>query len=542
MSEEEPVSLFELSDLPESPPLETLETPAESASASGGAVLPEPIDPLPAPPSAGAVQPLPSEALPDSQPMPAMPVEPPLPQLETPPVLLAAPLPESTVSPVVSASPSASPRKSLPSFPVWILLLLMLGCIIVLVLGLAALLSRFSARPVSDAEPLSISKLSTFLSPPIIPADQYILQQNGSPLHSATPALLTIDDVDYPVVAVIPEAGRWPMPADKDTAVWVYGTVINYVIGLPHTEYTAARLAGLDSSARFTMALSSGVTLVFGSPESRRVSSSATAEVMAQQRPGLTLVLLSDTGDNRLVVQARYLPEESVAEGAAQNLTGLNVEVEDFWDSEDPEDSQNLQFFIEFSVTNTGATEINPALFNMILEDGNGQQWSESRGVSEDGDYGPLLYALAPGESADVSVGYLVPKDLKLPLTWIFRADPTVPQNMARFPIPYEPAQPEPAQPQVSLADAFADSTRDVIVVNGELRNVGEQPLYVTLSDVQLTSSRGETELRASTPLLPWTINPGGTQRFELQFSWPDDVDTVLINILGFTFELGGLP
>lgn len=437
-------------------------------------------------------------------------------------------------------TPPAVSRNAGAGLPIWVILLLILSVIIVAALAIAFIFSRISSGPASDAQSVSIGKLSTFLSPPTIPADQYILQQNGSPLQSALPVGLSIAGNVYPVVAVMPEEGRWPIPNDTRTAVWVYGTVVNYVIGLPYTETTASELAALDSSARLTVTLSSGVSLVFGNPQTRRVAPNETAEVMAQQRPGLTLVLLSEQGSNRLIVQARYLPEESQTESDTQNLDTLNVEIVEFWTDDAPDDDQNQYFQIEFNITNNGTEPVDPAVFNMVLEDGNGRQWPEDPEATDNGYNGPLSGPLAPGESVEASAGYLVPQDLKPPLSWIFRADPTIPQTTARFPIAYQPPQPAPAQPYVELTNAFADSTRNVIVINGMIANDGEQPLYVTLEDVALSSSEGESELRASTPLLPWTINAGGEQRFELQFTWPDEVDAVLINVLGFTFQLEG--
>jgi hypothetical protein len=51
----------------------------------------------------------------------------------------------------------------------------------------------------------------------------------------------------------------------------------------------------------------------------------------------------------------------------------------------------------------------------------------------------------------------------------------------------------------------------------------------------------GQSRLVASTPLLPWPIIPGSYQDFELQFEAPASTDSVLLNILGFTFEIEGL-
>ncbi|NMC01520.1 MAG: hypothetical protein GYA30_04000, partial [Chloroflexi bacterium] len=48
--------------------------------------------------------------------------------------------------------------------------------------------------------------------------------------------------------------------------------------------------------------------------------------------------------------------------------------------------------------------------------------------------------------------------------------------------------------------------------------------------------------LQAASPALPWTVQPGGQQLFELQFTRPTDVESVLLEVWGFTFQIEGLP
>ena len=94
----------------------------------------------------------------------------------------------------------------------------------------------------------------------------------------------------------------------------------------------------------------------------------------------------------------------------------------------------------------------------------------------------------------------------------------------------------------MELSSAFADGIRSTIVINGVVRNTGETALTVTLDDVTLTSSFGESSLQASTPLLPWTIEGEESQNFEVQFSRPANANSVLLDVLGFTFQIEGLP
>jgi hypothetical protein len=93
----------------------------------------------------------------------------------------------------------------------------------------------------------------------------------------------------------------------------------------------------------------------------------------------------------------------------------------------------------------------------------------------------------------------------------------------------------------VELLEAFFDGRRDVIVISGTVYNDGESELNITSQDVVMTAGGGQTTLQASAPLLPWVVPPGGYQDFEMQFTTPEDTETVLLSILGFAFEIEGL-
>ena len=107
------------------------------------------------------------------------------------------------------------------------------------------------------------------------------------------------------------------------------------------------------------------------------------------------------------------------------------------------------------------------------------------------------------------------------------------------------PPLPEDALDEQTDADQAAlDEWRGsgtVLVIGGEVRNTGGEPLTVRLSDITLTSSAGMSAQRSAAPPLPWTIQPGQTQTIELQYEKPD-ASTALLTILGYSFEIRGLP
>jgi hypothetical protein len=416
-----------------------------------------------------------------------------------------------------------------------------LGLIIVAVVGVGVLRQTLLAPDIEEgAEPAVVEKLATFDSPPELPDEPSVLQENGAPLMGALPSSLAVKDRTYTVVPVPPEDGRWPVPADNgDKAVWVYGTVVNYVIGVPYTETTSSMLSALEANDHLTLTLANGTHLIFGTPETGRFAVDDKTPLQ-QRQPGLTLVQLGGGGEDRLVVQARYLPEESPLEASAQRVGPLAIAVLD--SALIGENEGERSFVVEYEIENRSEEALDPALFELVLEDGRGQRYAIVPQISEQGNYGALPAApVDAGATVQASAGYRVPEDLEPPLTWIFRVDPTAGLS-ARFSLPYRPPLPGPPQPQVVLEEAFADGGRGTVVVGGVVKNVGESPLVVLEENVKLSSSAGRAELRAESPPLPWEISAGGEQAFELQFERPTGVDTVLLDIWGFTFEISGLP
>lgn len=471
------------------------------------------------------------------------PVPPPEPRPTPPPDITSSlrstpAAPRATPPPAYDQEPASAAR---PFPPTWAVLLILVGLCIIVGISAAALRTFLPLnRPAGGAEAVAVHKLATFDTPPP-PPQEAVIQEGGVPLLTVLPDQLQLAGQTFTVIPVTPEQGRWPVPAPDqgaDKAVWIHGTVINYVIGLPYTTTTESMLSGLDSAARITLTLANGAQLIFGSPQAQRVAADDLTP-MAQQQPGMTLVLLGAGQSNRLIARARYLPEESIATESQQRVDGLNVTILQAGVAHD--EGNTRYFVVEYQVTNETANPVDPAFFDLSLEGSEGQRYAPNEDATARGQYGKLQAPIPAGGSATGSVGYLIPRDIQPPLTWVFRADPAS-ANTLRNVLPYEAPQPGPAQPSVELTSAFADGARNVIVINGTVRNLGETALSVTLADVSLTSSAGSSSLMASTPLLPWSIQPGQSQTFELQFNRPANAASALLNILGFTFQIEGLP
>ena len=462
-----------------------------------------------------------------------------MPPLETPETDDFPPLSAPVTPPPAPGVRVESPGRVYP--PTWAILLIVIGACIIVGVGIGAILSLRRDRPTGGAEAVDVAKLATFISPPVIPENLTVLQDDNTPLRTVVPTQVSIGGTVFPVVAVLPEQGRWPLPAEQDQlGVWIYGTLINYVIGLPYTANTEYLLSGLTSGDRITLTLENGTALVFGSPQVKRIAPDDTSPLV-QDTPELTLLTLGDDSSNRLVVKARYLPE-NVVPVDEQNADGLVVRIAraDVAQGVAPDDVASAYFVVEFELTNTTAAAVDPTFFDMVLEDGRGQRYILNDTATTKGSYGRLTLPVLAGASVSGSAGYVVPRQITPPVVWIFRADVTS-ADAVRFVTSYTPPAPTPAVPDVELHEAFLDANRDVVVVSGTVYNDGGLSLSVGAESVEMTSSGGRSTLVASTPLLPWTISPDGYQDFELQFEVPADAESVLLNVLGFTFEIEGL-
>ena len=463
---------------------------------------------------------------------PPSPEEPPSAERETP---------TPTTTPPQAQAPPRAPRgaagRNSVYPPTWAILLIMLGAVIIVGVGVAALLNMRAQRPTGGAEEVKVVKLSTFTSPPAIPEDVPVVQESGAPILTVLPNQLNVAGTIYPVVPVMPDQGRWPLPHEqRSIAVWLYGTVINYVVGLPYASTTESVLAGLTSADRIMLTLDNGSVLAFGTPQIQRIDSGDLSP-MAQDKPGLTVMMLESEQATRLIVKARYLPEESIF-SQDQRVDGLKIEILETRVVDG--DDAALYFIVEYQVTNESNTEMDATFFDMVLEDNGGQRYTLDPTATALGQYGALARVVAPDETATGSAGYAIPRTMSSPVTWIFRSD-TTSANSTRFALTYEPPQPGPAIPDVQLSDVFDDGTRNVIVINGTIYNDGESPLVVTLDNIKFTYSSGTGTLQASTPLLPWNIGADGFQDFEVQFSRPQGTDSAILEILGFTYRIEGL-
>lgn len=448
-----------------------------------------------------------------------------------------------TAPPSDSPSLSGMNRKRLLTLSP-IALGVILGLVVIVVIIILAL-GTFTGPRQSDGIPLEVTRLSP--SSPIIPPSAPVIEIGDTEMALAVPTLLKIGQQSFSVQASDP--GEEISPPSSESATWVYGTVINYVLALEPAAEIQEMVEGLSQGDPITLHLSNGTQLTFHAQEHQQMEANDPA-IFSQSRPGLTLVVLTP-GEEWLVLTTDFeaAVEATPVAGGVTAEVGQGVQVGDaritvlegHTQREEDLPQGTMLYLVEFSITNTGAGPLSPEGFLMELQDGLGNRYLPTPTASAAGAYGPLSGAIEPGQETEGSVGYVVPATLSGPtLTWIF--SPRAGSELrARVSIPYTQEPVPTSEPEVDVQDAFLGEGGANLHIVAQIRNQGQAPLTVTADDVSLSSSTGPGELQMAAPPLPWTIAPEDTQIVELQFARPE-ASSCAVDILGFTFEISGLP
>lgn len=417
----------------------------------------------------------------------------------------------------------------------------------------------FEAEDVTPVTTLEVVKLTPTpqASPLAPPTDcETIISSGDVEVAVSLPISLSLGARAFPVTPVVPQEGVWRYPPEHSgAAVWICGTVVNYVIGLEPTPDNQAALSEIRPGDELELQLSSGTVLLFRFTE-RREATPDEPELFTQLRPRLTLIL-PDSDAQWQVATAEYVAEAekppaepgTIAQvGQAVRIGDVQLVVNRGYVERGAAGlgPGTMYYLVEFSLENMSADALETEAFTMNLQDGVGNQYLLSPTASDVGEYGALTGLIAPGGQAIATAGYLVPTGLQGPaLIWTFVPQPGSPLR-ASVRIPYEGAGDEPpaataVQANVSITDAFLSRDGETLVIEGEIENAGSSALEITLEDLKLTSSAGIGELRLAAPPLPWTIEAGRTQVIELQYAKPE-AKAALISLLGYSFEIQGLP
>lgn len=375
------------------------------------------------------------------------------------------------------------------------------------------------------------------------------------PLTLTAPSVIEIKSRKFEVIPVEVAKGAWPFQRGTlgdDKAVWVFGTLINYIIGLEASPGNTTLLQDLTEVDVIKMTTYSGRAVSFRYSGRQWVTVDKT-DVFRQMRPGLTLVLLGETGNDRLVVSASYLVEgEATPVGSALAKVGALVDVAGARVSaisgrliKDVAGLPvgNAYYQVDFSVTATGPGVLDASLFQMELSDVSGKRYALSVPASQAGSYGLPGGQLLPNITLTATAGFVVPDDLPgANVIWIFspRVGDAAP---ARFQLAVAGPLPTPdprSLVAVQVTGARYSNDTAEIIVSGGVGNTSKEPVTVSLSDVSLQAGSSLVQVTVTEPSLPWVLQPGQNLAFTVRFARPP-AGTALFRMLQSSFELSGL-
>ncbi|MBN1956475.1 MAG: DUF4352 domain-containing protein [Anaerolineae bacterium] len=460
-------------------------------------------------------------------------------------------MPETHNAPLQAASSPGAGRR-----PLLIPGIVAVGIVICLVV---VLIVTLALRPIlfpgteTTGIPLEITLIPSTGPTPPPPADGQgsLIDVGDSLVALAIPSVLELGGSAFPIRPISGAAWSTTAPTAAE-AIWLQGTVINYVIGLEASADNQAMVDQLANGDPIVLSLSNGGRLSFVIARRETVSASDTATILGQYAPGLTLVLSNEAEEQQVIFATLGEAEEPVPQAgdtaarpgqpvqAGDAMVTVEEGYTDIGSSQVP--AGTLAYQVNFAVQNTGAESLDTAFFVMELVDGLGNRYLPSTAISSQGDYPVLAEEIAPGETVSATVGYLIPELMTgTQVTWVF-GPLSSSELRAHFILDYAPpTERTRAWAEIYDVEAFLSNDLAVLHIVAEIENTGDMPLEVTTDNILLSSSAGESALQVAAPPLPWNI-PGGESRIiELQFSTPA-ASTAVVTILGYTFEISGLP
>lgn len=351
-----------------------------------------------------------------------------------------------------------------------------------------------------------------------------IVEAGGVKTGLVAPRTLEIKGVSFVVQPVRVLAGDWPLPDDPRAVSWVYGTVVNYALGLTATPENQQLLASLQSGDELLLRLSTGVSYRFAVADLVRVAPHA-SEIFRQNRPGLILALLGDEAQpSRVVLRGVYVPNTDpdeatlpVPQGA---VMGELIEVNDSLRlaclasaplallPDTPAGYINVS--VDFRVENRlPSLPLGTAAFAHQLEAAGVTYPAIQTLVTRTaGRYPPLPATLRPGQVVTTTAIYAVPEAaLSSGLIWRFTPDPAGGVTI-RIALP---AYRGPLEPELGLQEVNL-SANGALLVKLKLRAPALRAVEVNAADLQVQGGL----LSPVGNVFPWHVAAGQTGQFDL--------------------------
>ena len=350
---------------------------------------------------------------------------------------------------------------------------------------------------------------------------------------------------------VITADGIWSTSnIDAETAVWVCGTIINYVIGLPDSDANRAAMEAMALGDEIVLSTRNNVQFAF-SFEGRQTVPSGNRDVYKQNVPGITLVLLGSEGGERLVVNGRYLESEASNEnadnvvelGETTQLDNLQLTVSGAaYVLDRPEAPAGFAFYlIDYQLQNLGLTALDTNRLQVTLMDDLGNRYALNPVASQLGNNRPLSGFLNANQVVAATAGYQIPLGLSSStLSWVLSR--TDQGGQVQVNIPFSGGSGAARATNISLNQVQVSADLTSLILTGQINNLGDQPSVIMESDVSLKTDDGSLYLKLATnPPFPWTLSPGQTVQYSVTFQRPSTRDTAVFTILNQPFQLSNL-
>jgi hypothetical protein len=357
--------------------------------------------------------------------------------------------------------------------------------------------------------------------------------------------------------AVLPQTmtpdGSWSPGVDGDaSAGWVFGSIINYIMALEPTADNSSLLQSLAPGSEIMLTMQSGAEFLFEVEGSERVPNTDT-KIFNQLTPGMTLLLLNESGDERQVVNGRFVLTETasnstggvtqVALGEPAQLDGLQVTVSNAtYLPNHPDAPPGFGFIVlDGVIQNAGATTVDVGTLQVVLVDDVGNQYVLNPVANRLGVNPPLTGGfLTAGQVLTFSVGYQVPLGLSsTTLTAkVVRRDTGA---QVQIGVPFSGTN-VAYEASVILQSVEVSEDLSTLILTGQITNNANQPLIVAREDVTLRTPDGASYLiLSSNPPFPWTVPAGQTLLYVVSFQRPLNADTAVFTVLNQPFQLNRL-
>jgi hypothetical protein len=405
---------------------------------------------------------------------------------------------------------------------------------------------------------LALSQVSG-TSQPIIkptPADAGCVVNCGPNSQAASnlPKVLHIRGRSILINPISLSDGQWKSSSEAGRAEWVYGTLINYLVGLSASTENSDMLKALGATDEISIDLANGQSLRFKFEGRQLVTANAT-EIFAQTKPGLTIILLGENSDQRMVITASYIADSEVGKPAPGGYAQINTPIDiggarvTVLSARLVYNAPGIQvgsafYLVDFSVENIGTTPLDVSGFQIQLQDYAQQKYSLSTAASALGPNPAPKGTLQPGSLATFMSGFEVPTNVTGPvLVWIFSPQANF-KAQANVAVPLIGPTPTPdpkTKVAVQITQAYYTPDQTELVIVGGIGNTAGAPIAVSAADISLRTPEGVlAQLQSAEPGLPWNLGPGQNQTFTLRFARLPGSSATL-KILLATFELNGL-